>query len=105
MQIGYPGGGEGVLYYFHIIRVYEGMDTFGRFKIEFNFCIWFIILIYFFIIFIIIIKFFFFWGGGGGVIKFNFYGEGRFCGYFFWGSFLCIYRGFLKFKVQNSNTG
>ena len=23
---------------------------------------------------------------------------------FFWGSVLCIYRGFLKFKVQNGNT-
>ena len=60
---------------------------------------------YFFIIIIIII---FFGGGGGGggggVRNFNIYGEGGFCGYFLNGSFLCIYRGFLKFKVQNGNT-
>ena len=33
------GGGGGVFLYFHIICVYEGMDTFGRFKIELNFFI------------------------------------------------------------------
>ena len=56
---------------------------------------------YFFFIIIIII-FFFFWGGGGAenlICR----EEADFVDTFF-GSFLCIYRGFLKFKVQNGNT-
>ena len=60
MQIGYPGGGGGILIF------------------SYNTCI---CIIFIFIIIIIII----FWGaGGGGVRKFNICGEGGFCGYFFW---------------------
>ena len=59
---------------------------------------------YFFIIVIMII---FFWGGGGGggggSENLIFMEKADFVDTYF-GSFLCIYRGFLKFKVQNGNT-
>ena len=64
---------------------------------SYNTCICIIIFIFYYYNY-----FYFFWGGG--VRKFNIYGGGGFCGYFFLGSCLCIYRGFLKFKVQNGNT-
>ena len=51
-----------------------------------------------------IIFFFFLWGGGGGGAEnLIFMEEADFVDTFF-GSFLCIYRGFLKFKVKNGNT-
>ena len=60
MHTGYPGGGEGVLLYFHI-HVYKGLACFGRFKIlNFN--------IYLFILLLLLFIHFIFWvaGGGGG---------------------------------------
>ena len=62
-------------------------------------------LFYFFYYYYHIIIFFFF-GGGGGVGRAEnliFMEEADFVDTFF-GSFLCIYRGFLKFKVKNGNT-
>ena len=56
-----------------------------------------------FYLFIIIIIFFFFWGGGGGSENLIFMEKADFVATFFC-LFLCIYRGFLKFKVQNGNT-
>ena len=47
--------------------------------------------------------YFFFFGGGGGAENLIFMEEADFVDTFF-GSFLCIYRGFLKFKVKNGNT-
>ena len=67
---------------------------------SYNTCICIIIFIFYYCYY----NYFFFGGGGGGVRKFNIYGGGGFCEYFFLGSCLCIYRGFLKFKVQNGNT-
>ena len=46
---------------------------------------------------------FFFFLGGGGAENLICREEADFVDTFF-GSFLCIYRGFLKFKVQNGNT-
>ena len=59
---------------------------------------------YFFIIIIIIIIIFILGGGGWGVRNLIFMEKADFVDTFFFGSFLCIYRGFLKFKVQNGNT-
>ena len=53
--------------------------------------------------FIIYNNYFFFvgWGGSENLI---FMEKADFVDTFFFCSFLCIYRGFLKFKVQNGNT-
>ena len=56
-------------------------------------------LFYFFVIIIMIIFFL----GGGGAENLIFMEEVDLWILFF-GSFLCIYRGFLKFKVKNGNT-
>ena len=51
-------------------------------------------------------SYFFFWGGGGGgggAENLILMEEADLVDTFF-GSFLCIYRGFLKFKVKNGNT-
>ena len=74
-------GRGGELVYFHIIRVYEGMDNFGRFKILNK------AFLFFFFIFI--------WKGGG-VRKFNIYGESGFCGYFLGAHFYAFTGVFLS---------
>ena len=58
---------------------------------------------FYFIIIIIIIIFWGRGGGGWGSENLIFMEEADFVDTFF-GSFLCIYRGFLKFKVQEGNT-
>ena len=42
--------------------------------------------------------------GGGGSENLIFMEKADFVDTFFFGSFLCIFRGFLKLKVQNGNT-
>ena len=78
MQIGYPGWGHSSIF------------------------IYYVYMYHFFYYYYNYYYFFFFWGGGGQKILYLW--RRRILWTLLFCSFLCIYRGFLKFKVHNRNT-